>query len=350
MTATAARVPSLNPVPPLPAGPSQVPPWREIAALAQAGTFRLRCPTATPAGLLGPFWPEGDCLEPVFPEGRAMRWYDPREPAQDGDFVLVELSARFIDTLWSKNAGNPDWLAKYGRRPSSLYAVKWLRHYRDEIYLCTKNAGVPLEGNGRIMGVLRYVLIDGKPAYGSGPDHGGWDAVAPFGREVAIDLGNTSGAVDTSRIGEDAVNELVNVSVAAATVPGSPISSSPGFFSELAALAEATWENDTGETVDVRIEYSGMFATESTSTGAFYSVWGEWDIGGSDIRDGLGKFVIRSIEPEYTAKSGSFVASVPDAATLKARIAWGVSAPSGSASATDFYHDGLNLTVQAVKR
>jgi hypothetical protein len=291
--------------------------WQALVDRWRAGTWQL--PQADCLdGLVGPIASHGACLDPIR-SGAGVDWYCPKTAARSGDFVLVELRPEVLQAMVERNAHKPEWILEYGRMPGPL-VTKLLKRCGPDYYLLTRSSALPL-GRNVIRGVLKHSLTASEYC-----------------------------AVGVQLIDIEAVNELVNVTVAGATITGTPISAGPGFFSEFLPLAEAQWENNTGETIDVRIEYSGSFATESLATGAFFSVWGEYDTGGSDTDDGVGKFVIRAVEPEYTSKAGSFVASVPNGATLSARIGRAVSAPSGTASATDFYHDGINVTVQAVKR
>jgi hypothetical protein len=111
------------------------------------------------------------------PEGRTVRWFDPSVPADDGDCVLVELSPtvyeRFARRLAeARAAGDPRADVVTGAAPSLV--TKILRHGMSGLMLVAAGRAVPIEEN-RILGVCTYVMIDGKPALGSGPDCDGWD-------------------------------------------------------------------------------------------------------------------------------------------------------------------------------
>lgn len=350
MTATAARVPSLNPVPPLPAGPSQVPPWREIAALAQAGTFRLRCPATSPAGLLGPFAGEGNCLAPVFHHGRNLKWFDPTIPAADGDFVLVELSQRLIGELWERNSHKPGFLETYGARPAKVYATKWLRHFRGQLYIFEHDKGVPLWDN-KILGVLTYVVQDGAPVYGSGPDHHGWADAMPVATDQGIVLNEASGTISTPQIDLNAATEVLFDFDAGPVVASNP--SSVPFATDVISL-NVGLENATDT---VQISVTGRMEIEQTAGGTPYDkvvlgAVGIFDPGGENEVQSAEAFTIEEEEGAFNfSLVGSFDVFSNGADTgiytfgLRSTIFSG-----GSTITVETTFTNLNLVVAVFKR
>lgn len=188
------------------------------------GSFSLRCPAESPEALIGPFIGQGACLEPLMPEGSTLlRWYDPHLPADDGDVVLTALDWKALyRAVEAARKNNPGWIAMYSEQPGP-FAVKILRHIEGKHMLLANTSSVWLRGPGkhgfylnRILGTLRYILIDGKPAYGSGPNDCGWSEIAAalgddrsnLPVESSINIGEASGQVDTSRIESGAVTTL----------------------------------------------------------------------------------------------------------------------------------------------
>lgn len=139
-----------------------------LLADVAAGTYRLRCPARSPEGLVGPFRGHGYCLEGIL-DGDVLCWYDPRIPATDRDLVLIRWDDADLAALIQRNRHDPTWRRTYPR--VSNLATKWLRHVGNYAFLAYRHppaAGmVPLNRN-RILGVLAYVELDGRPIYGSG--------------------------------------------------------------------------------------------------------------------------------------------------------------------------------------
>jgi hypothetical protein len=128
--------------------------------------FTFRCPATSLADLVGPFLGRGDCLAPYFLNGDKT-WIDPSVEPASGDFVMVSWSDDFFQLLMRK-AGQ-QFLEETGRFPSG-FAQKRLQRV-DGAWLLTSiassgaAAGVPLAGNARILGVVRYAERDGRPLY-----------------------------------------------------------------------------------------------------------------------------------------------------------------------------------------
>lgn len=135
--------------------------WAEFAERAAWGEWTLRAPSNDFERLAGPFRGHGACLDPVFREG-VIHYYDPLLPAQDGDIVLVKLDALELQRIFERNRHKPEWMAMYGV-PNPV-CTKLLKAFGREYWLVTNDSMFEL-GKNKILGVLRYTLRNGEPAY-----------------------------------------------------------------------------------------------------------------------------------------------------------------------------------------
>jgi hypothetical protein len=142
--------------------------WSRLAT----STFRLRAPAASTEGLAGPYHGVGTCLAPVLLDGD-LGWYDSTLEPVDGDFVLVRWSPERLREIVDRNRHKPEWVQMYGEDPPDI-AGKWLRTFAREFWTVCNESMMPLSarswapGTTEILGVLRYVIRNGKPIGGSG--------------------------------------------------------------------------------------------------------------------------------------------------------------------------------------
>jgi hypothetical protein len=150
-----------------------------------AGTYRLRAPLENDTGMihvdelatrgLALAVLVGPCLAGVVDHGSILI-FDPREPAQEGDFVVVELERHWIETWiakWTGEGRGDEFAALYGTEIPNV-ATKLLRHDHGSHVLCALDSdgaefNMPLIPH-RIMGVVRAVATAEGDALYVGPD------------------------------------------------------------------------------------------------------------------------------------------------------------------------------------
>jgi hypothetical protein len=227
--------------------------------------WRMRNPADSPEGLIGPYLAHGGCLgEDFMPSGRTLRWYDPTEPAHDGDIVLCQLTESFIDELVEVKRDNLEWRRKYGARPSGL-CTKLLRHFRGGLWMFEQDNGVPLEGRGHVLGVLRYCMVDGEPRFGSGADTGGWSEIAAQLCDD-INIAETSGVAGSGNIDLNAATEVLYAHDAGPIVE-SNATSTPNAADILTVAVTLDHATDT-----VQVVVSGRVEIEQTVGSTFQKV------------------------------------------------------------------------------
>jgi hypothetical protein len=136
-----------------------------------AKKFRLRSPATSPNGLVGPFRGVGDCLVPYFRPGD-LTWIDPDAEPADGDFLCVLWSEQFFARLMQVR---DRFTQDLGRIPSGIACKRLLRHGGE--WLVTSlgyggtTAALPLAGNARVLGVVRFVQRAGTNQRHALPAH-----------------------------------------------------------------------------------------------------------------------------------------------------------------------------------
>jgi hypothetical protein len=162
----AAALPKFDHVEPLPARTGTFTPAIEN----HEPQFKIRHPVSKADGLIRAEL-VGDCLAPLLPAGSsAVAWVDPTMAADDYDLVAVHLHESWMQRQVDHHNAAPDleWIATNARHGLPNVAVKTLRHASDgTLWLTCAKMSYPLEGFGRVIGVVRHVELNRVP-HGSG--------------------------------------------------------------------------------------------------------------------------------------------------------------------------------------
>jgi hypothetical protein len=133
-------------------------PFGAIREQAAAGTYALRDPAASTAGLI-PAASTGNCLSPVLQHGD-VAWYDPHIEPQHGDVVAVLFTPEALEYIAEYHR------LKYGTSVESIipYAQKILWNERGQWLLLTNTGSIPLAA-ATVCGVCRRVERNSRVMY-----------------------------------------------------------------------------------------------------------------------------------------------------------------------------------------
>lgn len=149
-------------LPPLavPNTPGQVHPFKSITEQVEAGSYRLRNPATSTAGLVSAA-PEGNCLVPLVLHGDVV-WLDPTAEPVSGDICAVLFTAEAFEYIAGFHA------AKYGAPVSAIspYALKILWNERGQWLLLTRSGSIPAAA-AVVCGVVRRIERNGESLYGA---------------------------------------------------------------------------------------------------------------------------------------------------------------------------------------
>jgi len=137
--------------------------YAELAAQLDAGTFRLRAPADSPAGLIVTHC-IGVCQAPIIDHGAEI-WCDPRVVPEDGDFILAALPPERCEAMGEYCRRDPMLRVIYGDKVSPVM-VKRLRGMGGDWFLTTNNSAFPFD-HCRSLAVIRYIG-PGDSNYGGG--------------------------------------------------------------------------------------------------------------------------------------------------------------------------------------
>lgn len=138
-----------------------------------APRFRIRRPARFLDSLLHGYG-MGACLEPLIPRDSVQfACFDPSLPADDLDVVLVRVRddhvSWFASAMGRANARTrKEWRQLNGGTALTNLWAKVLRHGGGERWLLQGHGPAwRLEDVGQVIGVARYIDIDGQPRFGS---------------------------------------------------------------------------------------------------------------------------------------------------------------------------------------